>query len=744
MTTLNPVYHGNRTPDSSFVDSLTRAVMDRSGSKKGDEVRFRCPADGHEDKHPSARWNAKKATWVCDVCKQGGGAYNLADLLGIERPGSRKDGGINIPSNNTATLQHSGCTLAEYAAAKRLSAEFLKAQGVAEVLHGGKPAVRLPYLRSDGTEGAVRYRRQMAKTQPDFRFIWKKGSRTFLYGLDRIDGFRDGGWIVLLEGESDTQTAWYHGIPAVGLPGAANWREDRDAQHFEGFERIYIIVEPDTGGDAVKKWLETSSIRDRVLLIDPGEYKDLSGLHIQAENFDEVWSEWLSSAQAWSTLADKEAEAVAQEAWEACKDLARQPDITSLAADYLESRGVVGTRQQIRLLYEIVTSRFLDRPINASLKGPSSGGKSYVLEQVLKLFPNEAYYSLSGMSEKALIYDDEPLIHRYLVIYEAAGLTGDFASYLMRSLLSEGRVHYVTVEKTSEGIRPRTLMREGPTGLLTTTTAVHLHPENETRMLSIPILDGQDQTARILESLAADRPKAPEAAEWHALQVWIARANHDVVIPFATELAKLIPPIAVRLRRDFSLLLSLIRSNAILHQATREQDDKGRIIATMDDYAVAYELAGDLLAAGIEATVPETLRETVAAVAELTATPSATLLGRLKDDQAAKTTSVTEVAKRLRLDKSAASRRVRVATDGGYLRNLEEKRGRPARITLGDPLPEDQVLLPSPDRLRECCSVAGETESNTTPPNVAYFAPRSCFARTGTDDLDLEPGEVVF
>ena len=29
-----------------------------------------------------------------------------------------------------------------------------------------------------------------------------------------------------------------------------------------------------------------------------------------------------------------------------------------------------------------------------------------------------------------------------LVIYEAAGLTGDWASYLMRSLLSEGCIRY--------------------------------------------------------------------------------------------------------------------------------------------------------------------------------------------------------------------------------------------------------------------------------------------------------------
>ena len=42
--------------------------------------------------------------------------------------------------------------------------------------------------------------------------------------------------------------------------------------------------------------------------------------------------------------------------------------------------------------------------------------------------------------------------------------------------------------------------------------------------------------------------------------------------------------VAVRLRRDFSVVLSLIKAHAILHQATRERDADGRIVATLADY----------------------------------------------------------------------------------------------------------------------------------------------------------------
>jgi hypothetical protein len=61
--------------------------------------------------------------------------------------------------------------------------------------------------------------------------------------------------------------------------------------------------------------------------------------------------------------------------------------------------------------------------------------------------------------------------------------------------------------------------------------------------------------------------------------------------------------------------------------------------------------------------------------------------------------SLGELAAKLKLDKSATSRRLRGATDRGYLVNLETRRGRPARIVLGDPMPEMVKLLPEPGEL---------------------------------------------
>ncbi|KLO26796.1 hypothetical protein ABH37_01915 [Mycobacterium haemophilum] len=44
-------------------------------------------------------------------------------------------------------------------------------------------------------------------------------------------------------------------------------------------------------------------------------------------------------------------------------------------------------------------------------------------------------------------------------------------------------------------------------------------------------------------------------------------------------------------------------------------------------------------------------------------------------------------------------RRLRTPANGGYVRNLEDKRGKPGRWVIGDPLPESVDLLPDQAQL---------------------------------------------
>jgi MarR family len=328
--------------------------------------------------------------------------------------------------------------------------------------------------------------------------------------------------------------------------------------------------------------------------------------------------------------------------------------------------------------------------VSVVVKALSSAGKSYTVKQSLAFFPQTAYYELTAMSEKALIYDDTPLVHRMLVVYEADGIAGELASALLRTLLSEGEIKYTTVEAGSEGIKPRTIHRPGPTGLITTTTALKLHPENETRLLSVTVPDTKEQTSAVMASwafaAAGGDPVILDYAPWHAHQEWLETGPHEVAIPYAPQLAALVPPAAVRLRRDFISVLTLISAHALLHRASREVDPAGRIRATLEDYAVVRELVDPLISAGVENSVSPEVRETVEAVEAVAI--DGNLLG------APRPASQGEIAARMKLDKTTVSRRVKKAIDQGYLRD-ERQRGREAELVTGEPLPTDKPILPT-------------------------------------------------
>jgi hypothetical protein len=169
----------------------------------------------------------------------------------------------------------------------------------------------------------------------------------------------------------------------------------------------------------------------------------------------------------------------------------------------------------------------------------------------------------------------------------------------------------------------------------------------------------------------------------------------------------MVPPVAVRLRRDFRIVLTLIRAHTLLHQASRRKDSDGRLLADISDYAAVRELVADLIAEGADATIKPELREVVAAVAHL--------LNNGRDE-----VRQADLRAALPIDKSAISRRVAAALEAGVLRNLEDRKGRAARLVLGDPLPEEIELLPKPERLRGCAVDGGD---NAGPPHSGNGSP---------------------
>jgi hypothetical protein len=208
-------------------------------------------------------------------------------------------------------------------------------------------------------------------------------------------------------------------------------------------------------------------------------------------------------------------------------------------------------------------------------------------------------------------------------------------------------------------------------------------------VLEVPLPDDQAQTERILmmQSAACDgSPRATfDVTPWVAFQSWLsAQAPYRVRVPYARALVALVPTRAVRMRRDFPQLLSCIQTIAVLHQMQRARADDGAIIATLDDYVAARDLLSPIFDSTAADGITPAIRETVEAVPE-----------------GGPEMSTSALRAKLKVEKGTISWRVNRAIKQGWLKNLETKKGHPARLVRGEPLPAPAVALPPVERVRE-------------------------------------------
>jgi hypothetical protein len=168
-------------------------------------------------------------------------------------------------------------TLPALAEAKRLPADFLGELGLHDLPQRG---VGIPYYGPTGEEIAVKQRTAPKATEGSY---WPKGMPLAAYGQWRLDGARQKGFLILVEGESDCWALWHHNLPALGLPGA-NTAKTLLREHVEAVETIYVHREPDRSGTAfvqgVRERLAALGFTGKVFeLRMPEGVKDPADLH---------------------------------------------------------------------------------------------------------------------------------------------------------------------------------------------------------------------------------------------------------------------------------------------------------------------------------------------------------------------------------------------------------------------------------------------------------------------------------
>lgn len=282
----------------------------------------------------------------------------------------------------------------------------------------------------------------------------------------------------------------------------------------------------------------------------------------------------------------------------------QSPGLFDAVARDMEALGYVGEETNKRLAYLVSISRKLPEPLSMVILSQSGSGKSALAELVEEMTPPEDVKMFSRLTPQALYYlDRHALQHKLVIIEERSG--SESADYSIRTLQSKKKLTLAAPLKDPSTGKIQTVVFEilGPTAFIESTTAPSINIENATRCFEVYLDESPEQTHRI--HAFQKQFKTEEGLLLRQKQSAVLTRHHHaqrllkpmpVVIPFAPYVQ--FPHQKLRTRRDHQRFLNLIEVLTFLHQYRRETRlirGKEVVVASIDDYAMAVELARDLL-----------------------------------------------------------------------------------------------------------------------------------------------------
>jgi AAA domain len=253
-----------------------------------------CPA--HRDREPSLSIGLGDEGQVLLICFAGCSLDSIVKAMGITVADLFPTAAAASESQPEQT-QRNVLTLVDLASDKLLHWKYLLHLGVTEQRTG---CLQIPYHLPDGTP-APRHRLRTALVAKEGSH-WSKGSGEIVpYGLERLEEARKAGYLVLVEGESDCWTLWFHHFPALGLPGVEMVRTLKEA-YLAGIDKLYIVREPDAAGERfvqlIQEQLQAWKWPGKAYMVSLGDAKDPNELHKKNwKDFKAAFQQALDSAQ---------------------------------------------------------------------------------------------------------------------------------------------------------------------------------------------------------------------------------------------------------------------------------------------------------------------------------------------------------------------------------------------------------------------------------------------------------------
>jgi len=208
--------------------------------RNGNSLIARCPF--HNDSNPSFSVDLVTGKYNCFGCEAKGNYIGfkakmdntdtteafqeLCDTYNIEKP--------QVNTIDVTTMQF---CVERYAREKLIPQVYLEKIWK---ISNHKKGIKIPYMDEKGNIVATRFRGENKS------FRWEKNSRVIPYGLNRMNRIKMEDYIILVEGESDTQSLALAGLSVLGIPGATMFKPEWI--RYLRNKKVYIHNENDVGG----------------------------------------------------------------------------------------------------------------------------------------------------------------------------------------------------------------------------------------------------------------------------------------------------------------------------------------------------------------------------------------------------------------------------------------------------------------------------------------------------------------
>lgn len=255
--------------------------------------------------------------------------------------------------------------------------------------------------------------------------------------------------------------------------------------------------------------------------------------------------------------------------------------------DVQNGEGVTGEEDTIIAITIVANTRLVKNASaeskNLLISDETGIGKDYTTDKILKVVvPENKRFHVTKMTKEAFTYwhaNEETWDWNDKVIH-----IEDIPYSILNSstfkVMASGGSHAVVVkdQKTIE------IPINGKPVIIPTSHHTNLNDENLRRFPCIRLDESTNQTRKIIKEVSTrwtgKKEREPNVLLRKAMEIL---KPYEVVIPFAEIIDEFFPDY-IHMRTHYNRFLAYVASSTALHQYQRDKDEKGRLIATPDDY----------------------------------------------------------------------------------------------------------------------------------------------------------------